>query len=100
MKNFRTFDLAKAFYHECKALPLKGAPKNQLNRASLSIGLNLAEGRGKHTKKEQLRFFHIAMGSLRESQALLDIENLHQSRAYILADLLGAHLYKLIQNAK
>ena len=44
MQNFRTFQLAKALYRETKNLRLKGAMRDQLERASLSIATNLAEG--------------------------------------------------------
>ena len=100
MKNFRTFDLAVEFYKLAKTLPLKGALKDQLNRASLSIVLNLGEGRGRPTLKDQKRFFNIAFGSLRECQALMIAENLDKTELFKLLDNLGAHLYKLIQNAR
>jgi len=99
MRNFRTFDLAVKFYRECTELSLKGPQRDQLHRASLSIALNLAEGRGKPTLKDQLRFFHIAMGSLRESQAVLIIEEFTDTQAWLTLDKLGASLYCLIKNA-
>ena len=99
MKNFRTFDLAVSFYHTCTSLSLRGNAKDQLDRASRSIVLNLAEGRGKPSLKDQLRFFHIAMGSLRECQAVLILEGLTDSEAWCTLDHLGAHLYRLIQRA-
>ena len=71
-----------------------------MRRATLSISLNLAEGRGKHTTKEQLRFFYIALGSLRESQALLELEGLTDTIQWAVADELGAALYKLTKNAR
>ena len=71
MKNFRTFHLAVAFYRQARLVQIPGHLKSQLLRAASSIGLNLAEGRGRHTKSEQLNFFNIAMGSLRECQAVL-----------------------------
>ena len=99
MKNFRTYTLAVEYYRSTKTLPLTGSIKEQLNRASLSIPLNLSEGRSRATIKEQKRFFNIALGSLRESQTILLIENLENTAQYRLLDKLAAHLYKLIQNA-
>ncbi len=99
MKNFRTLDIAVEFYRSAKTLPLTGSIKEQLNRASLSIPLNLSEGRSRATLKEQKRFFNIAFGSLRESQTILLIENLENTAQYRLLDKLAAHLYRLIQNA-
>ena len=46
---------------------------DQLRRAASSIPLNFAEGYGKHTKREQRRFFMIARGSACEVAAALDV---------------------------
>ena len=100
MKNFRTFQLAVEFYRLCSTLPLTGNAKDQLSRAARSIALNLAEGRGKPSRKDQLRFFHIAMGSLRECQAALILEDLTTTQAGQKLDHLGASLFRLIRNAK
>lgn len=47
--------------------------KDQMDRASLWVVLNLAEGAAKPTIKDRKKFFYIAMGSLRETQAILEI---------------------------
>ena len=57
---------------------LEGIPKslavhNQLDRASTSIPLNIAEGNGKYTAADRCRFFDIARGSALESAACLDV---------------------------
>ncbi|MEM0967302.1 MAG: four helix bundle protein [Verrucomicrobiota bacterium] len=57
---------------------LDGIPKtlavhNQLDRASTSIPLNIAEGNGKHTAPDRCRFFDIARGSALECAACLDV---------------------------
>ena len=100
MKNFRTYDVAVEYYKLCMGLGLKGDARDQLNRAARSIALNLAEGRARATSKDQRKYFNIAMGSLRESQAVLDLESLKDSVAGQCADKLGAHLYQRIQNAQ
>ena len=100
MKNFRTFEIAVSFYHLATSLPVKRPLKDQLHRAALSIPLNLAEGRGKPTMADQKRFFHIAMGSVRECQALLIIGNLQATDAWTTLDSLAAHLYRLIENTR
>jgi hypothetical protein len=45
----------------------------QLDRASTSIPLNIAEGNGKFTSAHRCRFFDIARGSALESAAALDV---------------------------
>src|SRR5277367_6050379 len=50
-----------------------GEVKDQLDRASTSISLNIAEGNGKYTPKDRCRFFDIAHGSALECAAGLDI---------------------------
>lgn len=47
--------------------------KNQLDRASISILLNIAEGNGKFSPKDRCRYFDISMGSTLESSACIDI---------------------------
>jgi len=39
---------------------------NQIRRASVSIGANIAEGAGKNSRPELARFLHIALGSASE----------------------------------
>lgn len=47
--------------------------RDQLDRASTSIPLNIAEGNGKYTAKDRCRFFDVARGSAFECAAGLDI---------------------------
>ncbi|RJP72942.1 MAG: four helix bundle protein [Ignavibacteriales bacterium] len=46
---------------------------NQLDRASDSIVLNIAEGNGKYSNRDRCRYFDIACGSALESAGCLDI---------------------------
>src|SRR5438552_8353355 len=50
-----------------------GEVKDQLDRASSSISLNIAEGNGKYAPKDRCRFFDVAHGSALECAAGLDI---------------------------
>jgi four helix bundle protein len=47
--------------------------RHQLTRASTSIMLNIAEGGGRFSKKDQRNFFVIARASAMECMALFDI---------------------------
>ncbi len=55
------------------AIPKGLAVCNQLDRASTSIPLNIAEGNGKYTAPDRCRFFDIARGSALECAACLDV---------------------------
>ncbi len=54
-------------------IPKNRAVYNQLDRASTSISLNIAEGNGKYTERDRCHFFDIARGSTLECAACLDI---------------------------
>ncbi len=95
LNHFRTYKIAVDFHHHCRSLTLPDYLQDQLLRASSSAALCLAEGSGRSTKKDQLRFFHQAMGSLRECQAALDLAPRKYPELVKLADSLGAHLYRL-----
>ncbi|MCC7376774.1 MAG: four helix bundle protein [Verrucomicrobiales bacterium] len=56
-----------------RRLPKGLAVHDQLDRASTSIALNIAEGNGKHTKPDRCRYFDHARGSALESAAALDV---------------------------
>ena len=55
------------------AISGKAAAKDQLDRASTSIPLNIAEGNGKFSAKDRARFFEMARGSALECAACLDV---------------------------
>src|SRR5687768_14862915 len=54
-------------------LPGKLSARDQLDRASTSIDLNLAEGNGKRSHPDRCRYFDIARGSTVECAACLDV---------------------------
>lgn len=50
-----------------------GAMRDQLDRASVSVVLNIAEGAGRRTPSDKAHFFAIARGSAAECAAVLDL---------------------------
>jgi len=51
----------------------RAAVKDQLDRASTSIPLNIAEGNGKYSIRDRCRFLDFARGSALECAACLDV---------------------------
>lgn len=96
MKEFRCFEMAKLTYQSCMGIKVNRHLKDQLIRSSSSVALNLAEGRARRSKKEQLHFFSIAYGSIQEVKAILDLEGLNHDQAYKNANLTGALIFRLI----
>ncbi len=117
-KKLKTYQIAKEFYRESKKLWLKEPLKNQFQRATLSVLLNLAEGSAKTTAgslfqlenikvypvsqlnqptaKDRKRFYAISLDSLRETQAILDL--IDHKELIEEADVLGGFLYQLWKN--
>ena len=99
LEKFRTYNLSVEFYHAVVPYRCPAHLKSQLLRASSSISLNLAEADGRASVQDRRRFFTIAMGSLRESQAILELVSTKQDKLVQMADRLGAHLYRLLHPA-
>ena len=98
MKNFRTYEIAKEFYRLIEQVEWPPHLRDQALRAASSIVLNIAEGAGLPSKKQKSRHYNIAMGSLREVQAALEINNVADTtKVEQTADHVAAHLYKLCQ---
>jgi four helix bundle protein len=64
-------------------LPGSASVRNQLDRASTSVPLNIAEGNGKFTSPDRCRFFDNARGSALESASCLDVM---VAKGYVDAD--------------
>ena len=55
----------------------------QLEASSASIAMNIAEGKGRYSKKEFIQFLYIARGSLYETLTLLMIFNKTFTKLFI-----------------
>ncbi len=55
------------------AMARVGDIKDQLDRASNSVPLNIAEGNGKYARKDRCRYFDTAQASALECAAALDV---------------------------
>jgi four helix bundle protein len=95
LADFRVFQLSKEFHWACKKLKISKTLRDQLLRASSSIALNIAEGSGRRTEPEQRRFYGIALGSLRECQAILELERIADPELRVQINNLGAILFTL-----
>ena len=75
LHRFDAYRLALGFRaHVVRWLPLKRAElSDQLDRASLSVPLNIAEGAGRSGPRDQARHYAIARGSAFECLAVLDL---------------------------
>ena len=62
----------------------------QIEACSTSISMNLAEGKGRNSKKEYIQFSYIARGSLYETITLLEIFR----RKKWITDAVYSKLYK------
>ena len=94
LHKFDAHRLAVQFYRDGKKLQLPSHLKSQFARSSSSIVLNLAEGSGRAALADRRHFFAIALGSLRESQAVLDLaEPSNELRE--LSNRIGGCLWRL-----
>ena len=103
----RADELAYQIYLETKSFPKEElyGMTSQLRRAALSIPTNLVEGAGRQGKKELKQFVNIALGSLAETQYLLDFslrfEYLNKTKYEKLQELreeVGRLLWRFYKN--
>ena len=73
----RSIVLVTEIYRITKSFPddEKYGMMNQMRRSAVSIPSNIAEGSARHTKRENIQFLYIALGSLSELETQLTISN-------------------------
>jgi four helix bundle protein len=91
-------ETAIEFARICQKLPAAKHLKDQLNRSSSSVPLNLAEGSAKPLRADRYKSYRIALGSFREAEATLRIIDLHYPKLRALSEKLGAQLTALCQS--
>ena len=71
----KAIDLFEEIYRLVKMLPQEErfALSDQMRRAAVSIPSNIAEGHGRNSRKEFIRFLYIAQGSRAELETQLHI---------------------------
>jgi len=92
----KSYDLALETYKAPKLFPkeeLHGLV-SQIRRASISIPANIAEGCGRYTKGELVRFLDIAMGSISEVDCYLQFTH---DLSYITQDDYTNYNQKLVE---
>ena len=75
-ERLHVYSLALEFHAlACSMLPRRGfaALRDQLERASLSVALCIAEGAGRTSGPDTRRFYEMARGSATESAAVVDV---------------------------
>lgn len=100
MKTFRTLELAIEFYKLSQQIQLPKHLRDQLDRASSSIALNLAEGNAKFSYKDKARIYQIAYGSLRECQTIFLLVEIKDEKLLEISKHLGSSVYKLIDSTR
>jgi four helix bundle protein len=94
-EKLHVYAVAVEFQTLAAGLSPKGQPvlRDQLERASLSVVLNIAEGAGQRSRPSKNRFYGIARGSANECAAILDLLRVrglasetasHQARALLV----------------
>lgn len=107
-QRFAAYEKAKQLYLEMTEITRKKSlnlsTRDQLQRCSLSIVLNIAEGSGRNSFKDKRRFFNIARSSIFECVAILDmlhssgkIGEADYSRYEKLADEISRILYTVMK---
>jgi four helix bundle protein len=92
----KAIDFADQVCHLTEKFPRGyGFLVDQLNRASLSIATNIAEGNGRFTNPDRKNFFGIARGSVQECVPLLELARRRQLLNDAVHTELKSHLEEI-----
>lgn len=98
----RIYEITKVFPDEEKF-----GLKSQIRRAVVSISLNIAEGKGRYSKKEFIHFLYLARGSLYEvitclklSEKIVNVQLKDTEMAFELIDSVSSKISGLINHLK
>ena len=100
LTNFRSYQLAVKFYRLAQGQRAPRHLRDQLLRASSSVALNLSEGSAKRSPADRRRFYEIALGSVRECEAIVALLFPQASPLDEPVDKLARHVYKLVHAVK
>lgn len=71
--------------------------QDQLERASLSVVCNIAEGAGRRSRKDKRRFYAMARGSATESAAIIDVLRLRRLASEAQCRTARSHALRVVQ---
>ncbi len=108
-RNLQVYKKAKCFHIASSTIIKENrfskTTNDQLNRASFSIVLNIAEGSGRFSKADRKNFFVIARSSIFECMAIYDIlfeekqiDELQFNQFHTMAEEISRILYAMIKN--
>lgn len=107
LSQLKVYTLAREILHDIHQLsiPEFGDLRNQIQRATISIVSNIAEGAGSNSDKQFIKFLGYAKASNNEVLAqfniLKDIRKIGEKhKIFKQLDILGAMLYRLIQSLR
>jgi four helix bundle protein len=72
--------------------------KDQLNRSSSSVALNLAEGSAKDSRADRYRSYRIALGSFREAETILRIIEVKEVDLILITKKLAGQITSLCKS--